>query len=255
MAGKIDNEVWSLPYKRDCFGLRTRRVHSPALMRDIADRLNAIAGERETEALRFYVEGVLQCPYWGLRVLAIRVYAAWGGRHNKAWLIQRATRKLSPDYRKDRQKHWHHLETMTARMALGPLLVANDGDWLLDAWFANGGRHFYCLAKGLTFIPEEVLLSRMSAEMTSTDPERRLGVLIMVSMLGNLPNRLEVSRILAKDANIEIRNYATTLLRHFLARQEELQSDVTSGKTSAKTNRLQTQKRSQMAMRQFRPRR
>lgn len=188
MSGKARDEAWVLPRKRDGFGLRTGRVHSPQLMRDIADRLERLQGDRESEAARGYVEEVLRCPYWGLRVLAIRVLAAWGGRHNKRWLMERAGRRTSHEhYPKDRLTRWHDLETMTARLALRPLLTTEDAGWLLDAFFADAGWNFWHLAATMVFISDHALCSRLEADMVSQDVDRRVAVLRMVAQRRNLP--------------------------------------------------------------------
>lgn len=217
MAGP-NEEAWALPRKRDRFGLRTNRIHSASLMSDIADGLDRMAQARETIAARAYVDDVLRCPYWGLRVLAIRVLAEWGGRRNKAWLMERAGRRTSHQCRpSDQDMRWHDLETMTARNALRPLLTKADGPWLLDAWLEDEGWYFDRLAACLMLIPDNILASRLEEDMASHDAARRMGALRIAGARRDLHVATIVVRSLAKDAHPEVRRFAEVLLRGFMA--------------------------------------
>ncbi len=238
-------EAKDAPRERDRFGLRTRRVHAPTLLRDIADRLNAMSGCRETEALHAYLEDVLRSPYWGLRILAIRVYAGWGGRRNKAWLMERAARSTAHDTKPDSATPWHVIETLTARRELVGLLTAKDGEWLLEAWLNDGGMSFYHLAKWLAFIPEEQLLSRLKQEIASDNSRRRRGVLSILSCIRSLPDRQEMLKCLANDVEPDIRNFA-----EFLHRRDRVSQLIEEPETAAP--RPRNKERSRMSMRQFR---
>jgi len=210
-----DDEAWALPRKRDRFGFRSRRVHSPDLMRDIGDHLESLGYARETRAARAYVDGVIQSPYWGLRVLAIRVLGRWGGPANKAWLMEKAARPTAPGWPDDRDLRWRDIETMTARAALRPLLKVSDADWFLDAWFDDGGRRCYGMGTGLGIVSAERMTARLEIESTDDDPQRRIAALLMISARIDLPDRAAMMAPLAGDADPGVRGLGMALMRQF----------------------------------------
>lgn len=224
MTEEFCDPPWALPRKRDRHGIRTRRVHSPNLLRDIADRLEKIAGERETEAARAYVEAVLACPYWGLRSLAIRVIGRWGGRANKAWLLERASRPTSTARGADRDTRWRDTETMAARQALRPLLKAQDSQWFIDTWFVDKGLRLYPLGSGLGVVDDTALVERLSAEITSTDTQMRLAVLRMIVARWDLPDGRDLAARLIHDGDLEVRRFATHVLSHIERLDTQAQS-------------------------------
>jgi hypothetical protein len=63
---------------------------SPTLLTELCDRLRALGEHPETEEARAEVEAALQSKWWNLRTVAIGVIGGWGGKANKAWLIERA---------------------------------------------------------------------------------------------------------------------------------------------------------------------
>lgn len=212
-----EDEAWALPAKRDRYGFRSRRIHSPDLMRDIGDRLESLGGGRETAAARAYVDSIIRSPYWGLRVLAIRVLGQWGGRANKAWLMERAARPTSPGWPREPELRWRDLETMTARAALRPLLKPEDAEWFLDAWFGDGGRRCYGMGTGLGLVSPDMLTVRLEAEMVSDDPARRVAALLMIHSRCDLPDRAAMISGLARDGDPGVRGLATALLRQLSA--------------------------------------
>lgn len=228
MTQQRDDDAFALPRKRDAHGFRTRRIHSPDLMRDIGERLESLGGARETPAARAYVEDVIASPYWGLRVLAIRAIAQWGGRANKAWLMQRAARPTAPSWPRDPDLRWRDLETMTARAALRPLLKPEDAHWFLDAWFDDGGRRCYGMGTGLGIVPLDMLTARLETEMAAQDPQRRIAALLMTSARIDLPDRPALMSRLSGDADADVRGLAMALMRQF-PKVEDGPADEASG--------------------------
>ncbi len=199
-----------LPRRRDRFGFRPHRPFPPGLFRLVADGLARLGEERETPCARAAVQGVLDGPYWGLRVLAIRVLADWGGRRNKVWLMERAARPIPLQLSRERGARWDVLETLTARAALATLLSPDDGAWLIDVWFAGGGRLFDGLRGRLGLMPDGPLRLRIEAEIAG-GTENRLAVLHLAAYRATLPERVEILRLLSSDADPVVRSYATML--------------------------------------------
>lgn len=210
-----DDEAWALPRKRDRYGFRSPRIHSPDLMRDIGDRLESLGGGRETPAARAYVDSVVRSPYWGLRVLAIRVLGQWGGKANKAWLMEKAARPTSPGWPREPDLRWRDLETMTARAALRPLLKPEDAEWFLDAWFDDGGRRCYAMGTGLAIVGVGELADRLEVEIAADDPGRRVAALLMIHARSDLPDRAGMISRLANDGQADVRGFAQALQRQF----------------------------------------
>jgi len=103
------------------------------------------------------------------------------------------------------------LSTGTARTALAPLLLPEDGPWLIDAWFSGGGRLFEGLSGRLGFMPDGPLRDRIEAAVAG-DAESRLAVLHLAAWHATLPDRVEIFRRLSSDPDPTVRNYATMLL-------------------------------------------
>ena len=123
-----------LPVKRDRFGLLNGARCSPHLFSDIAGRLRLLGDGRETAGARAEVEAALQCPWWGLRVLAIRAVGRWGGQVNEAWLMRRAGQPVADrDCSGSASKGggWGAVERGAVRDAVAPLLDDGDADWLI----------------------------------------------------------------------------------------------------------------------------
>lgn len=216
-AGREDDEAWALPFKYDRYRFRSRRVHSPDLMRDIGDRLESLGGARETPAARAYVDRIIGSPYWGLRVLAIRVLGQWGGKANKAWLMERAARPTSPGWPREPDLRWRDLEITTARGALRPLLKPDDAAWFLDAWFDDGGRRCYGMGTGSGIVSVDLLAARLETEFASPDPRRRIAALLMINSRPDLPDRAGLMSALANDADAGVRSLAMAFQQRLAA--------------------------------------
>ena len=229
-----DDEAFALPRKRDAHGFRTRRIHSPDLMRDIGERLESLGGARETPAARAYVEAIIASPYWGLRVLAIRAIAQWGGRVNKAWLMEKAARPTSPGWPRDPDLRWRDLETMTARAALRPLLKPEDATWFLDTWFDDGGRRCYAMGTGLGIVPLDMQTARLDTEMAAQDPQRRIAALLMASSRVDLPDRSMLIGRLLTDGDPGVSCLATALMRQFPKVDETGSADTMPTSTTSR---------------------
>ncbi|WP_160000560.1 hypothetical protein [Roseomonas sp. 18066] len=164
---------------------------TPGRMRGLADRLILLAGGVETAPRRGEVEAALALPYWGLRVLAMRVLAAWGGPRRKAWLVARADRAM-PGHaalkktRRGDPLRWAALETETARRLLAPMVDRSDATWLVERYLSDWRAGAWLLPLLIRALPH-LDPGRLSAAM-ARDTERE-SLLWLVFHLRQLPER------------------------------------------------------------------
>ena len=101
-------------FKRASYGRPTRCKGSPVLFSNVVARLQILAMRDETESARAEVDAVLKCPWWGLRVMAMRAIACWGKPADLAWLQDRAERPYQPDF-DEKELMWWRVESRAAR--------------------------------------------------------------------------------------------------------------------------------------------
>ncbi len=105
-----------LALKRTRLGLLTNRRCLPALLGSMAARLQLLAMRPRTAASTEEAAAAYGCQWWGLRVVATKVTACWGGADNLAWLTEQAERPrppiASPEF------GWWSLGTSAAAAAL-----------------------------------------------------------------------------------------------------------------------------------------
>lgn len=166
----------------------------PDRLRLLAGRLRDLAAWDETPARREEVALALAQPRWGLRVLALRVLAAWGGPRHKAALLARADRPL-PLHQGRRSPRgsatrWQALEIVTARRLLPPLLDRTDAGWVFDRYLSawrDGADLLPLLHRLLPLLPAEWVAARLDAAMAR--PAERESLLWLAFHLRDLPAR------------------------------------------------------------------
>ncbi|WBV42122.1 hypothetical protein [Pseudoroseomonas cervicalis] len=166
----------------------------PDRLRLLAARLRDLAAWDETPARREEVALALAQPRWGLRVLALRVLAAWGGPRHKAWLVARADRAL-PLHQGRRSPpgsatRWQALEIVTARRLLPPLLDRTDAGWVFDRYLSawrDGADLLPLLQRLLCLLPADWVEARLDAAMARPDEQEAL--LWLAFHLRGLPAR------------------------------------------------------------------
>lgn len=199
-----------LALKRTPLGLLTQRRCPPALVGDIAARLQLLAMQPETTSARLEAAAAWECQWWGLRVVAIKVIACWGGPENLAWLAQRAEQPRPPI--QAREDSWWNIETTAAagaRWACGRMLhssvpAEHDSETLLPVSTSNNfGRwmHIFGMEPSpalLAALPDTsvmALLLRISQE--ARGPAREQLALIMANR-ETLPGRMMILQSLAE---------------------------------------------------------
>ncbi|WP_419897947.1 hypothetical protein [Roseomonas sp. USHLN139] len=164
---------------------------TPDRFRRLADRLVLLAGGHETAPRRAEVGLALALPYWGLRVLAMRALAGWGGARWKAWLVDRADRPLPGHAALKRTRRgdplrWAALETGTARRLLAPLVDRTDAGWLMDRYLSDWRAGAELLPLLIRLLPH-LDPARLSVAMAR--PAERESLLWLVFHLRQLPER------------------------------------------------------------------
>ena len=177
--------------------------NSPVLLRELCDRLRALADQPETEAARAEVEAALASKWWSLRVLAIRAIGAWGTTADKAWLIERALGAENGWTGGKRQvgvrQSWNDLRAQTAAEALKPLMRPDDAEWVLDRWFSDlpvaPGLHDYLMMHA----PSGPIEARVEQELALRSSRQKPFALLWIAYLRrNLPGRDEVMQRIAR---------------------------------------------------------
>lgn len=212
-----------LALKRTPLGLLTQRRCPPALVGDIAARLQLLAMQPETTSARLEAAAAWECQWWGLRVVAIKVIACWGGSENLAWLEQRAEQPRPPI--QSLEHAWWNIETSAAggaRWACSRMLHTSapaepDSETLLPVSASNAfGRWMHvfgmepspALLAALSDTSVIALLLRMSQE--ARGPARERLALIMANRK-TLPGRMMVLQSLAEGQD-EVAQLARTII-------------------------------------------
>jgi len=199
-----------------------RPPHRASLPSELSARLRLLAQQEETPAARSEIEAALACPWWGLRVLAIRAIGHWAGGQGKAaagdraWLGERARRPL-PDLRELwRLPHgdalrWQALETETARLALSPHVTEQDADWILDLWFAASQRFNGLHTALLSKLPPGPIEARLRREIDAGTPEGCEAALQLLTNRHHLAGRQEAFARLAANPDAAVAKRAHRL--------------------------------------------
>ena len=184
--------------KRTRLGLLTKAKHSPVLFSQVAERLRHLAATLETEKARTEVDVVLGCPWWGLRVVAIKTIAAWGGAANKAWLIQRACRPAPSGTQSSKKDGWWSVETRAAMDAVAPALDDTDAGWVLTLLHENLSAmyRFYAYEQR---VPDDLFLAWLQTPPRQDHHLLRVRLISMVGRRRPLPGYMALMQTFASD--------------------------------------------------------
>jgi hypothetical protein len=209
-----------------------RPPHQPNLLRDLSRRLRLLAQLAETPNAHAEIAAALASPWWGLRVLAIRVIGSWAGARSaagarqRAWLTERARRPLPQrcelwSLRHGDLRRWQAEETETARLALSPHVTAGDAGWILDLWFDDferfSGLHLALMSK----LPPEPIMARIVGEIAGGERSRCEAVLWLLFNRQHLPGRDDAFARLAASPDKQVASLACRLSAMVAARESE----------------------------------
>lgn len=209
-----------------------RPPHSWSLPRQLSQRLRLLARQVETPAARSEIEAALAHPWWGLRVLAIRVVGNWAGARNAAgaghriWLSERARRPLPPrrelwSLRHGDLRRWQALETEAARFAISPHVTAADAEWILDLWFDDFERFSGLHSALMSTLPPEPVMARLMCEIAGRERSRCEAALWLMFNRQHLPGRDEAFARLAASPDEQVAGLSRRLAAMLVARQAE----------------------------------
>ncbi len=189
---------------------------TPTLLRELSERLKALAEEKETPTTRAEIEAALHCKWREFQHKAILILGIWGGKQNKRWLLERARRPLPMRamwYVRSKEKdRWEYEETNTARKAVWPLLDENDADWLLDMWFDDYETTSYLSYALQLKLPLASVEKRTKHELRSSVAARRKAALYLVFCRASFPDRMDILHGHTNDKDNVIASMATRLL-------------------------------------------
>lgn len=176
---------------------------SPTLLTELCDRLRALGEHAETAEARAEVEAALQSKWWSLRTVAIGVIGGWGGKANKAWLIERALEAQGHDPGRragEPRKEFFRRNAIAeaAARALIPHLGPEDAGWLLDRWFSDEALAPTLNGYVQTRMHAEPVERRVAEEFARKPKDRpRKQLLWLVFLRRGLPGRLDMLARLA----------------------------------------------------------
>lgn len=198
--------------RRDRFGQRLPEPHPATLLADLAQSLRARAEGPDTGAARAEVAAALLSRWWGMRVLAMRAIGRWRTEADRAWLVERARRRL-PDAAevwnapRGHELRWRDMETREARRVLFRRAPRReDSDWLLDLWFTEPGGRIW--PSWLCGVPVGELRARIAGEIRGGDRVRLERVIQLLAWTAVIENRTEILGHLAANADAEVATLA-----------------------------------------------
>ena len=183
-------------------------------LKALSQRIQQLGEQAPTESSRKEMEGYLSSKWEGVQAAAIKALGAWGDRESfetiKAFLLPLFEREFGWTIRG------------VAIKTLGPLITAEDADWVLDLYFQL---HYSRDLPGIggpkgemmllvTKLPADQAKDRLVAALRDPDWENRNAAVNAIANMG-YPNRKELFAPLCDDINPVVRGSAQFFMEHY----------------------------------------
>lgn len=183
-------------------------------LKTLTQRIQQLGEQAPTESSRKEMEGYLSLKWEGVQAAAIKALGAWGDRKSfetiKAFLL--------PLF--ERERGWS--VRGVAIQTLGPLITAEDADWVLDLYFQLHYSEFLPGIGGpkgemmllVAELPMDQARDRLFAALRDPDWENRNAAIKAIANMG-YPNRKELFAPLCDDINPVVRGSALFFMEHY----------------------------------------